>query len=105
MNKKVQELAIHEKDTGSSEIQIALLTEKIETLSKHIKQFKKDKHSSVGLLRAVNRRKKLLDYLKRNKLDSYKNVLSISQLQDQKIIEQILKNYLTQPEIELKFKH
>ena len=58
MNSKAKELAIHDKDTGSSEIQIALLTEKIETLSKHIKQFKKDKHSSVGLLRAVNRRKK-----------------------------------------------
>ena len=55
MNKKAQELAMHEKDTGSSEVQIALLTEKIETLSTHIKQFKKDKHSSVGLLRAVNR--------------------------------------------------
>ncbi len=76
MIKKTQELAMHEKDTGSSEIQIALLTEKIETLSKHIKKFKKDKHSSVGLLRAVNKRKKLLDYLKRNKIDSYKNVLS-----------------------------
>ena len=76
MNKKIRELAINDKDTGSSEIQIGLLTEKIESLSKHIKQFKKDKHSSVGLLKAVNRRKKLLDYLKRNKMDSYKNVLS-----------------------------
>ena len=76
MNNKAKELAIHSKDTGSSEIQIALLTEKIETLSEHIKQFKKDKHSSVGLLRAVNRRKKLLEYLKKNKMDSYKNVLS-----------------------------
>ena len=76
MSKKSAELAIHEKDTGSSEIQIALLTEKIENVSKHIKQFKKDKHSSVGLLKAVNKRKKLLDYLKRNKVDSYKNVLS-----------------------------
>ncbi len=76
MSRKSAELAIHDKDTGSSEIQIALLTEKIENLSKHIKQFKKDKHSSVGLLKAVNRRKKLLDYLKRNKVDSYKNVLS-----------------------------
>ena len=76
MSKKVTELAIHEKDTGSSEIQIALLTEKIENLSKHIKQFKKDKHSSVGLLKAVNKRKKLLDYLKKNKGESYKNVLS-----------------------------
>ena len=76
MNKKIKELGIHDKDTGSSEIQIGLLTEKIENLSKHIKQFKKDKHSSVGLLRAVNKRKKLLDYLKKNKIDSYKNVLS-----------------------------
>ncbi len=76
MSKKSEELAIHDKDTGSSEIQIALLTEKIENLSKHIKQFKKDKHSSVGLLKAVNKRKKLLDYLKKNKVDSYKNVLS-----------------------------
>ena len=76
MTKKGKDLAMHDKDTGSSEIQIALLTEKIETLSKHVKQFKKDKHSSVGLLRAVNRRKKLLDYLKRNKVDTYKNVLS-----------------------------
>ncbi len=76
MIKKAQELAAHEKDTGSSEVQIALLTEKIENLSTHIKQYKKDKHSSVGLLKAVNRRKKLLDYLKRNKIDSYKNVLT-----------------------------
>tara|TARA_B100000965_G_scaffold56274_1_gene42737 strand:- start:198 stop:446 length:249 start_codon:yes stop_codon:yes gene_type:complete len=76
MVKKIKELALHEKDTGSSEVQVALLTDKIEILSKHIKKFKKDKHSSVGLLKAVNRRKKLLDYLKRNKNDSYKNVLT-----------------------------
>ena len=76
MNKIIKELAIHENDTGSSEVQIGLLTEKIESLSKHIKQFKKDKHSSVGLLKAVNRRKKLLDYLKKNKIDSYKNVIT-----------------------------
>ena len=76
MIKKVKELAIHDKDSGSSEVQIAQLTDKIENLSKHIKQFKKDKHSSVGLLKAVNKRKKLLDYLKKNKVDSYKNVLT-----------------------------
>ncbi len=76
MSKKVKDVAINEKDTGSSEVQIALLTEKIENLSKHMNLYKKDKHSSVGLLKAVNRRKKLLDYLKRNKLDSYKNVIS-----------------------------
>ena len=76
MENKVKELAIHDKDTGSSEVQVAQLTDKIESLSKHIKQFKKDKHSSVGLLRAVNRRKKLLDYLKKNKIESYKEVIS-----------------------------
>ena len=76
MSKKNKDLAIHEKDTGSSEFQVAQLTDKIENLSKHIKKFKKDKHSSVGLLKAVNKRKKLLDYLKKNKVDSYKNVLS-----------------------------
>ena len=75
-NKRAKELATHEKDTGSSEVQIALLTDKIETLSKHIKQFKKDKHSSVGLLKAVNKRKKLLDYLKKKKIHSYKEVIS-----------------------------
>ena len=76
MSKKITEIAMHEKDTGSSEVQIALLTSKIENLSKHIKKFKKDKHSSVGLLKAVNKRKKLLDYLKKNKIESYKNVIS-----------------------------
>ena len=75
MTKKSKELAIHDKDTGSSEVQIALLTDKIENLSNHIKKSKKDKHSSVGLLKAVNRRKKLLDYFKKNKLESYKNVI------------------------------
>ena len=75
MTKRAKELATHDKDTGSSEVQVAQLTDKIENLSKHIKKFKKDKHSSVGLLRAVNRRKKLLDYLKKNKIESYKEVI------------------------------
>ena len=76
MIKKTQDLALHEKDTGSSEVQIALLTDKIEYLSKHTGKFKKDRHSSVGLLKAVNRRKKLLDYLKKNKIESYKSVIT-----------------------------
>ena len=76
MIKKGKELKIHDKDTVSSEVQVALLTDKIENLSKHIKKFKKDKHSSVGLLKAVNRRKKLLDYLKKNKIESYKSVIT-----------------------------
>ena len=75
MKKKIKEIAINEKDTGSSEVQVAFLTEKIENISKHINKFKKDRHSSVGLLRAVIRRKKLLNYLKKNKIDSYKNVI------------------------------
>ena len=57
-------------------MQVAQLTDKIENLSKHIKNNKKDKHSSVGLLKAVNKRKKLLEYLKKNKNDAYKQVLS-----------------------------
>ena len=64
-DKIISEFQKKKKDTGSSEVQVALLTEKIETLSKHIKQSQKDKHSSVGLLKAVNKRKKLLHYLKR----------------------------------------
>ena len=76
MSKKAKEVAIHDKDTGSSEVQIALLTEKIETLSRHMNLFKKDKHSSVGLLKAVNKRKKLLDYLKKNKMEAYKDIIS-----------------------------
>ena len=76
MKKNITDLSLHEKDTGSSEVQIALLTDKIVSLSKHVKQYKKDKHSSVGLLKAVNKRKKLLDYLKKNKIESYKNILT-----------------------------
>ncbi len=76
MEKKMKDIARHDKDTGSSEVQISQLTAKIENLSDHIKKFKKDKHSSVGLIKAVNRRKKLLDYLKKNKMETYKEVIS-----------------------------
>ena len=76
MKKNKKDLELHDKDTGSSEVQIAQLTKKIENLSKHMSKNKKDKHSSVGLLKTVNRRKKLLAYLKNKKIDSYKNVIS-----------------------------
>ena len=76
MEKKMKDIARHDKDTGSSEVQISQLTAKIENLSDHIKKFKKDKHSSVGLIKAVNKRKKLLDYLKKNKMETYKEVIS-----------------------------
>ena len=72
----MKDIARHDKDTGSSEVQISQLTDKIENLSQHIKKFKKDKHSSVGLIKAVNKRKKLLDYLKKNKMEAYKDVIS-----------------------------
>ena len=72
----MKNVARHDKDTGSSEVQISQLTAKIEYLSEHIKKLKKDKHSSVGLIKAVNKRKKLLDYLKKNKMETYKEVIS-----------------------------
>ena len=72
----IKSLAKNDKDTGSSEVQIGLLTNKIEQLSEHFKKFKKDKHSSIGLVKAVNRRKRLLSYLKKNNLESYKNVIN-----------------------------
>ena len=72
----IKGINLHEKDTGSSEVQISILTNKIENLSKHFKNFKKDKHSSQGLLKAVNRRKKLLEYLKNHNIDSYNNILN-----------------------------
>lgn len=66
---------LHEKDTGNSEIQIALLTFKIENLTKHLQGNKKDKHSRRGLLKLVSTRRKLLKYLKRKKNSQYKNLI------------------------------
>ena len=71
----IKSLAIHSKDVGSTEIQIGLLTDKISKLSEHFKKFKKDKHSTMGLTKSVNRRKKLLAYLKRKNLDSYNKII------------------------------
>ena len=68
-------MATHNKDVGSTEVQIGLLSNKIEILSEHFKKSKKDKHSKVGLTKSVNKRKKLLSYLKRKNPDSYSKVL------------------------------
>jgi small subunit ribosomal protein S15 len=65
----------HEKDTGSSEVQIALLTERINYLTEHFKQHKKDHHSRQGLLRLVSLRRSLLDYLKRRKIERYRTLI------------------------------
>ncbi len=71
----ISSLATHKKDVGSAEIQIGLLTEKISKLSDHFKKFKKDKHSTLGLAKSVNKRKKLLVYLKKKNPDSYEKVI------------------------------
>ena len=71
----ISSLAIHKKDVGSAEIQIGLLTDKITKLSEHFKKFKKDKHSTLGLTKSVNKRKKLLAYLKKKNAESYQKVI------------------------------
>jgi small subunit ribosomal protein S15 len=71
----IKSLAINSKDVGSTEIQIGLLTDKITKLAEHFKIAKKDKHSAVGMTKSVNKRKKLLSYLKKNNPASYKKVL------------------------------
>ena len=68
-------LAVHDKDVGSTEVQIGLLTDKISKLSEHFKRFKKDKHSTLGMTKSVNKRKKLLTYLKKQNVVSYQKVI------------------------------
>lgn len=67
----VKKYAIHEGDTGSPEVQIALLTLQIEKLSEHLKDHKKDNHSRRGLLQMVGKRRRLIKYLKDSELDRY----------------------------------
>ena len=75
-SKIIESLKINSKDVGSSEVQIGLLSEKIKILTDHFKKNKNDKHSTRGLIQAVNLRKRLLEYLKKNNLESYKNILT-----------------------------
>ncbi|MBI2565504.1 MAG: 30S ribosomal protein S15 [Candidatus Schekmanbacteria bacterium] len=65
----------HGTDTGSTEVQVALLTERIRYLTEHFKAHTKDHHSRRGLLRLVGRRRRLLNYLKRCDVDSYRNLI------------------------------
>ena len=76
----IKSLALHEKDVGSAEVQIGLLTDKSTKLSGHFKKFKKDKHSTLGLTKSVNRRKKLLAYLKRKKKKQLNHLLLIQRM-------------------------
>ena len=75
-NKIIESLRINPKDVGSSEVQIGLLSDKINNLSNHFKKNKNDKHSTKGLLKAVNLRKRLLEYLKRKNPESYTKILT-----------------------------
>tara|TARA_B100001146_G_scaffold37066_1_gene30728 strand:+ start:212 stop:472 length:261 start_codon:yes stop_codon:yes gene_type:complete len=72
----INNLQINSKDVGSSEVQIGLLSEKINNLTNHFKENKNDKHSTRGLLKAVNQRKRLLEYLKTRNSESYTKILS-----------------------------
>ncbi|MBU4194287.1 MAG: 30S ribosomal protein S15 [Actinobacteria bacterium] len=71
----VSEFKVHESDTGSSEVQVALLTRKIEELTEHLKVHKKDHHSRRGLLMKVGQRRRLLDYLKKEDVERYRALI------------------------------
>ena len=71
----IAQFKTHEKDTGSSDVQIALLTARINHLTEHLRTHRKDFHSRRGLLQMASRRRKLLDYLKRHDLTKYNDLL------------------------------
>ena len=73
--KVVSDFKTHDSDTGSSQVQIALLTQRINELTEHFKVHKKDNHSRRGLLKMVARRRKLLDYLKRKNIAEYHAII------------------------------
>ena len=72
----ITENRLHESDTGSTEVQVALLTERINHLTEHLKVHKKDHHSRRGLLMLVGRRRRLLDYLRRNDVERYRALIA-----------------------------
>ncbi|HIC83464.1 MAG TPA: 30S ribosomal protein S15 [Candidatus Marinimicrobia bacterium] len=74
-NKIIQDIGLDEKNTGSSEAQIALLTDRIRLLTGHVKKHKKDVHSRHGLVKLVSQRKKQLKYLRKTNSDSYDELI------------------------------
>ena len=72
----IAEHRLHETDTGSPEVQISLLTERINHLTEHLKVHSKDHHSRRGLLMMVGRRRRLLDYLRRNNVERYRALIA-----------------------------
>ncbi len=73
--KIIDEYARSEKDTGSPEVQIAILSERISNLTEHFQSHKKDNHSRTGLMRLINQRRSLLAYLKKNNKDTYETLI------------------------------
>ncbi len=73
--KIIEDFKAHDTDTGSSDVQVAILTEQIDELAKHLKKHPKDNHSRRGLLKMVAKRRKLLDYLKKENEKRYKKVI------------------------------
>jgi small subunit ribosomal protein S15 len=71
----IEKFRVHDKDSGSPEVQIALLTERIKQLTGHFQVHKKDYHSRRGLLKLVGHRRRLLDYLKSRKVDKYRQIV------------------------------
>jgi small subunit ribosomal protein S15 len=71
----IEKYQLHDADSGSAEVQIALLTERINQLTEHFKVHSKDHHSRRGLMKLVGRRRRLLDYLKKNKLETYRDLI------------------------------
>lgn len=74
-NEIIEKFKTHENDTGSSEVQIALLTDRIKYLTEHFKTHKKDHHSRQGLLKLVGQRRSLLDYLKKKDINKYRELI------------------------------
>ncbi len=74
-NEIISKFRLHEKDTGSSEVQVALLSERINYLTEHFKVHKKDHHSRRGLLKLVSQRRRLLDYMKSKNTERYKSII------------------------------
>jgi len=71
----IKNYQVHEKDTGSTEVQVAILTEKINSLTQHLNRNKKDSHSKHGLLKMVGKRRNLLNYLKDNDIEKYRKLI------------------------------
>ena len=71
----IKEYASHEGDTGSPEVQVAILTSRIQYLTEHLKEHKKDHHSRRGLLKLVGQRRNMLDYLRRKDIERYRSLI------------------------------